>query len=366
MNGKRVKWLVVSSFIVCFIMSQTVMDQRMAYANTTDEQIHTVQSGDTLWSIAQEYKVEINELKQINQLENDLIHVGQEIKIPVYEVTGDRYIVQRGDNLWNLAAKFDVSIYTLMEANQLDMTQVLQIGQIIKIPTKEQTDGADDEEKEQDTQEDQQSESKRDSEQEDTVGHKEEDRYAVPQYTIEEKRRMYPNFKSVIEARDVQFNLNLDQNKSKEDTKKTSRKTNDNLDAASARVNHQDTTHVSKETLEWLSKIIEAEAEGEPYLGKVAVGGVIMNRVEHEWFPDSIKDVIFQRTSHVYQFSPVGNGRIYRVTPSEESIKAAHAALNGEDPTNGALYFFNPRISNDSWIRTRTEAVTIGQHRFAY
>lgn len=117
--------------------------------------------------------------------------------------------------------------------------------------------------------------------------------------------------------------------------------------------------------LYWLARIIEAEAEGEPYLGKVAVGSVVMNRVDSDAFPDTVKSVIFQQLNGRYQFSPVANGKIYRVKPSEDSYRAAREALKGADPTNGSLYFYNPKISTSKWILTRKVVKIIGNHNFA-
>lgn len=114
------------------------------------------------------------------------------------------------------------------------------------------------------------------------------------------------------------------------------------------------------EDLYLLAQIIHAEAKGEPYEGKLAVGNVIHNRVKSEQFPNSIRDVIFQKG----QFQPVMNGSIYN-EPSEESIKAAmesyHTNIVGQ-----ALYFYNPELSTDTWITTRKTIKRIGSHVFAY
>lgn len=123
-------------------------------------------------------------------------------------------------------------------------------------------------------------------------------------------------------------------------------------------------TNVDELDRYWLAKIIEAEAGIEPIEGKIAVGAVVLNRVEDEWFPDSIQDVIFQKINGKYQFSPVGNGRIYKVEPSEESYEAADRALAGEDPTDGALYFYNPKISKSKFFKGREMVARIGNHQF--
>ncbi|WP_408954497.1 cell wall hydrolase [Natroniella sp. ANB-PHB2] len=113
--------------------------------------------------------------------------------------------------------------------------------------------------------------------------------------------------------------------------------------------------------VELLARIIHGEARGEPYIGQVAVGAVVLNRVIDSFFPDSIKEVIYQPR----QFSPVFDGQI-NLTPNRTAYRAAEAALRGEDPTRGAVYFYNPRTANYiSWFETRDTIVEIGNHVFA-
>jgi N-acetylmuramoyl-L-alanine amidase len=122
---------------------------------------------------------------------------------------------------------------------------------------------------------------------------------------------------------------------------------------------------ITKKEFMLLAKIINAESGGENYQGQVAVGAVILNRLESGAFPKSIRGIVYERTPRgVYQFSPVGNGAIHR-EPTVAAMKAAEEALQGEDPTKGALYFYNPRKSNDKWIRTRKPITKIGNHVFA-
>jgi N-acetylmuramoyl-L-alanine amidase len=110
-----------------------------------------------------------------------------------------------------------------------------------------------------------------------------------------------------------------------------------------------------------LAQIIHAEAKGEPYNGKLAVGNVIMNRVNHSSFPDTIKGVIFQKG----QFSPVSDGSINN-KPNEESIKAAKEVISGKKIVgNQAVYFYNPNTSTSNWIFTREVVTKIGNHAFA-
>ena len=109
-----------------------------------------------------------------------------------------------------------------------------------------------------------------------------------------------------------------------------------------------------------LSKLVYAEARGEPYKGMVAVAAVVLNRVRSSSFPNTISGVIYQKGA----FSCVSNGSVNN-TPNNQSIRAALDALNGWDPTGGCLYYYNPRLTDDTWIRTRTVQTVIGNHYFA-
>lgn len=109
-----------------------------------------------------------------------------------------------------------------------------------------------------------------------------------------------------------------------------------------------------------LAKCIHAEARGEPYVGKVAVGAVILNRVASPDFPDTIYGVIYQP----WAFTAVHDGQI-NLEPEAASYQAATDALNGWDPTYGSLYYYNPNTASSSWIFSRQTTTVIGQHVFA-
>lgn len=124
------------------------------------------------------------------------------------------------------------------------------------------------------------------------------------------------------------------------------------------------TTQQMSTDLYWLSRIIHAEAEAEPYKGKVAVGNVIINRVRSTSFPSTVKGVIFEYYKGIPQFSPVAEGTIYN-TPNAESIAAAKEALNGVRPVGSSTYFFNPDKSAGTWIvQNKTYVMRIGNHVF--
>lgn len=111
--------------------------------------------------------------------------------------------------------------------------------------------------------------------------------------------------------------------------------------------------------LNLLSRLVYGEARGEPYTGQVAVAAVVLNRVKHSSFPNTVSGVIYQSGA----FDVVSDGQI-NLTPNDTAKKAAQDALNGWDPSNGAIYYFNPSTATNKWIWSRPMTVTIGKHRF--
>ena len=109
-----------------------------------------------------------------------------------------------------------------------------------------------------------------------------------------------------------------------------------------------------------LAKTIYAEGRGEPYTGQVAIGAVIMNRIRSNEFPNTISGVVYQK----HAFTAVSDGQI-NLTPNDTAMKAARDAINGWDPTGGALYYYNPAVATSSWIFDRQTVTVIGKHVFA-
>lgn len=109
-----------------------------------------------------------------------------------------------------------------------------------------------------------------------------------------------------------------------------------------------------------LSRIISAEARGEPYVGQVAVGAVVLNRVNHPSFPNTVAGVIYQPGA----FTAIVDGQ-YDQPIAEISKKAARDAMNGQDTTGGAIYYYNPARTTNKWIYSREVITTIGKHVFA-
>ena len=108
-----------------------------------------------------------------------------------------------------------------------------------------------------------------------------------------------------------------------------------------------------------LARLISAEARGEPYSGQVAVGAVVLNRIKHPSFPSTLAGVIYQKGA----FSCLEDGQFYKPV-SDSAYRAARDAMNGWDPSGGAIYYFNPATATSRWIWSRPVIVVIGSHRF--
>ena len=115
----------------------------------------------------------------------------------------------------------------------------------------------------------------------------------------------------------------------------------------------------SSSNVNLLSRLIYGEARGEPYAGQVAVGAVVLNRVKSSSFPNTISGVIYQSGA----FDAVSDGQI-NLSPNSTAKSAAQDAINGWDPSYGAIYYFNPNTATNKWIWSRPLTVTIGKHRF--
>lgn len=115
----------------------------------------------------------------------------------------------------------------------------------------------------------------------------------------------------------------------------------------------------SENDIKLMSNAVYGEARGEPYEGQVAVAAVILNRVKSTSFPNTVSGVIFQPRA----FTAVADGQIY-LTPNAKAREAVMQAINGWDPSNGCLYYFNPETATSPWIWTRTQMKTIGKHIF--
>lgn len=129
--------------------------------------------------------------------------------------------------------------------------------------------------------------------------------------------------------------------------------------SSSSNSNSSSTSSSNSSNVDLLSRLVYAEARGEPYKGQVAVAAVVLNRVASSSFPNTISGVIYQSGA----FDVVADGQI-NLAADATAKKAAQDALNGWDPTSGCIYYFNPATATSSWIWSRPQVLTIGNHIF--
>ena len=124
-------------------------------------------------------------------------------------------------------------------------------------------------------------------------------------------------------------------------------------------VNVSETSQSASGDVELLARLISAEARGEPYTGQVAVGAVVLNRVESPSFPNTMSGVIYQSGA----FTCLQDGQFWG-TVTDSAYRAARDALNGWDPSGGAIYYYNPNTATSAWIWSRPVITVIGKHKF--
>lgn len=134
---------------------------------------------------------------------------------------------------------------------------------------------------------------------------------------------------------------------------------NQTLAAMGIYVQQSSSASTSEGDVYLLARLISAEARGEPYIGQVAVGAVVLNRIDHPSFPNSLSGVIYQSGA----FSCLYDGQ-FNQPISDSAYRAAREAIGGSDPTGGAIYYFNPATATSQWIWSRPLLIVIGKHRF--
>lgn len=226
------------------------------------------------------------------------------------------YTVQPGDSLWKIARKYKTSVNNLKKLNN-DWSNTVRVGQKLQVPAISPSSWV---------------------------------------YTVKAGDSLWGIAKKVgVSVTSIKQTSGLKTNTIKVGQKL--RIPNSTASAKAAKIASAPTTDLTL-----LARVIHAEARGESYTGQVAVGAVLLNRVKNSKFPNTLQGVVYQKNA----FETVSNGQIW-LQPSATAYKAARAALNGWDPTSGALYFYNPaKVKNPkNWIWTRRVTLRIGRHNFA-
>lgn len=261
---KRVKTLTVVTalFLCCSLMT----GGGTALADT-----YSVKAGDSLYTIASNHKITVEELKAANNLQSDKILAGQTLQIPVNYAT---HRVQVGESLYQLAQRYGCTVSDIQKLNGLS-GDVIQAGTVLKIP-------------------------------------------------------------SSASAYSDGFNTRV----------------------TSSRGGSYQRTYTQADW-DMLAQVVYGEARGEIYDGQVAVAAVVLNRLEDDAFPDTLYGVVFQKNA----FTCVSDGQYY-LSPNRTAYEAALDAMQGNDPTNGCLYYWNPATATSRWIWTRRVETRIGNHVF--
>lgn len=310
------------AFVVCILILMLVIITAGAVAAPRFKLYYEVQEGDALVKVAKKFGTSVDRLKEINNLQKGTIKAGEELKIPqTYQAETDK--------------KRDYQI------NRILLDEVYKTDRII--------DG--------------QFRQKNFVEREIVVKIKDKSTAKVDVSNLR-------TLDYYLKSGDTLYELAREFNTSV----RVLRKLNNLIDTDVIRrgdkialpINNLTPKQVisktiSREELNLLARLISAEARGEPFVGQVAVGAVVLNRVVSNYFPDSIKRVIYQPG----QFAVVSDGQINN-QPTRQAYRAAETVLNGQDPSRGALYFYNPKTAKTmQWLSTRSTLVKIGDHVFA-
>ena|SRR5690554_105200 len=289
-------------------------------SGTTNAQTYRVRPGDSLFLISQNFGTNIDTLKSVNNLNSNLIYPGQTLTIPRGGTSS--YTVQPGDSLFLIARRYDLSLNELRQANNIWHDNIMP-GQSIYIP---QSPGA-----------------------------------PAPKTTVYTIR---PNDSLYLVAR--RYGTTVAKIKSLNNLQTNTIYPGQQLSipASSGGGTAPGGRTLSASDIDLLARLVRAEAEGESYEGQVAVAAAVLNRLHDPRYPNTIPGIIYQVVDgKYYQFCPVSDGRI-NLPATTSSKKAVQDALQGWDPSGGAVGFYNPVTATSSWVRRRPITSTIGNHVF--
>ncbi|MDA8334969.1 MAG: LysM peptidoglycan-binding domain-containing protein [Peptococcaceae bacterium] len=275
---------------------------------------YNVQPGDTLYLVGRKYGLSSYQLAQENGITNGVIYPGRTLKIPAGG-TSVPYVVQPGDTLAAVAGYFNTTAGRIAADNGLSPATALSPGQVLIVPTG-----------------------------------------PLSTYTVQPGDSLYTiatRYKTTVAFVTAVNNL-----------VSNAIYPSQNIFVPAPSATGTVVYTAAEENL--LARLITAEADGEPFAAQVGVGAVVLNRVKSPLFPDTITGVIYEidPTTGAYQFTPVLNGWINNPA-SASGIAAARDALAGQDPTNGALYYFNTNVTNQ-WLQSLPVAIVIGDLKFSY
>ncbi len=300
---------------ITIILLALIIVTGFSYITSAGSITHTVQSGDTLWLLAQEYGTTVDAIKATSNHWSNTIIVGQQLRIPTSSST-NTYTVVRGDTLWKIANSYGVTVNQLKAENNLH-SDYIDVGLVLTIPssTPSQPGGS--------------------------------------TYTVQPGDSLWRISR--------QHNTTVDTLKSLNNLYSDYIEVGWTLIVPGGSGSSPDPSRdFTVQELDKIARIVQAESGGEPYEGQVAVAAVILNRLDDPGFPNTISGVIYQPRA----FEVVSND--WWLNPAQETaIRAKSDAISGWDPSEGALYFYNPDYIESTWILSRPVIKRIGDHVFA-
>ncbi len=286
----------------------------VGFTNPTSNNVYYVKSGDSLYKIAERYNTSIDVLKGLNNISSNYLYIGQELQIPEEE-NQLVYYVKSGDSLYKLAREYSTTTSRIKELNNLRYNY-LYVGQKLIIPLPKTETGY--------------------------------TYYVKPGDSL---YKIAAHFNSTVQ--DIKNLNNIYSN-----YLYVGQKLRIRMDVV--KEGYGTRLSINDQEMDLMARAVYSEARGEPYKGQVAIAAVIINRVLHPLFPNTVRGVIFQP----WQFTAVHDGQFW-LEPNQVSYTASKAALDGWDPSGGAIYYYNPETATSRWVFYRQVILKIGQHYFA-
>lgn len=301
----------------------------LIFSITTNSATYQVRPGDSLYLISRSFGQSIDSILLANNLRSNLIYPGQLLVIPSSgNTSSSRYTVQPGDSLYLIALRNNLSVSELRQANNL-WTNEIRVGQVLTLPT---------------------------------TGQAPPPANSGNTYTVRPGDSIYQiATRYGITVNQLRVDNNLYNNTIYPGQQLVIGAAQNSPPSSGG---GSSSAGFSASELDLLARLVRAEAEGEPYQGMVAVAATVLNRVSDSRYPNSISEVIYQVTNgYYYQYSPVIDGRI-NLPATADAQRAVRDAINGWDPTYGAIGFYNPFKTTNQWVRSHPVTITIGEHVF--
>lgn len=285
---------------------------------------YTVKSGDSLYTISRLYNTTVTNIKSANGLSSTNVYPGQVLNIPGVTT----YTVKKGDTLYIISQKFGVSVSSLKSLNGLT-SDALYVGQTLRVN-----------------------------------GTSTQSSVSYGKYTVKSGDSLFSiakKYGTTVSTLKSLSGLKSDYIYTGQSLTVPQKAATSSVGATTYQPPSRGTTSYTRSEETLLAKLIYAEARGESYTGQVAVGAVVLNRVRSSLFPNTLAGVIYQPNA----FSVINDGQI-NLTPNETAYKAARDAMNGWDPTNGSLFYWNPvKAPNNKFLNAKPIIARIGSHVFA-